>query len=160
MQAVLRLQGEEMTVDDLRKRLADNPDLAKLNGDVNPDRELEEVGRQVAIKRDGGGKRNKYGAIRVAADGYTFDSKREAAVYWELRHRQRAGEISNLQCQVKYPLVVEGVRVGAYVADFVYEEDGRTVVVDVKSKPTRTAVYRLKRKLMMALHGIEIEEME
>jgi hypothetical protein len=34
------------------------------------------------------------------------------------------------------------------------------VVVDVKSKPTRTAVYRLKRKLMIALHGIEIEEVE
>lgn len=39
-----------MTIDDLLKRLADNPDLANLNKNVNPDSELEEIGRQVVIK--------------------------------------------------------------------------------------------------------------
>jgi hypothetical protein len=38
--------------------------------------------------------------------------------------------------------------------------NGRRVVEDCKSKPTMTPVYRLKKKLVAALHGIEIHEVE
>ena len=56
--------------------------------------------------------------------------------------------------------VVNGEKVGTYVSDFSYREcsDGRRVVEDVKSAPTRTSLFRMKRKLMKALYGIEIVE--
>jgi hypothetical protein len=147
-----------MTADDLRKRLADNPDLAKLNGDVNPDRELEEIGRQVVIKQDWD-RPSKYGSVRTTVDDVTFDSKRESQRYLELKTLERAGEILNLELQPSYELVVNGQKIGTYKADFRYiDNEGNTIVEDVKG--VRTDVYKLKRKLMMAIHGIEIEEME
>ena len=78
---------------------------------------------------------------------------------------ERAGIISNLQAQVKFILipaqrqgdkVVE--RAATYIADFMYTENGKTVVEDVKSPATRTDVYRLKKKLMLYKFGIEIKE--
>lgn len=101
---------------------------------------------------------NKFHAIRTEVDGRMFDSKREAAVYQDLRQLEQGGYISDLRCQVKYDFVVNGIACGGYVADFVYLEDGMTIVADVKSGPTKTAVYRLKKKLMLALYGIEIKE--
>jgi hypothetical protein len=101
---------------------------------------------------------NKYGAIRTEHNGRVFASKGEAKRAAELELRQQAGEISNLEYQVRYPLTVNGVVVGHYVADFKYIEDGQTVVEDVKSQPTMTPVYRLKKKLMSALLNIDIKE--
>jgi len=43
-----------------------------------------------------------------------------------------------------------------YVADFVYETDGFLVVEDVKGLKTRD--YVLKRKMMLYMHGIRIQE--
>jgi len=71
------------------------------------------------------------------------------------------GLIRDLQRQVPFPLAVNGIEVCRYVADFVYLEaaDARQVVEDVKSEHTRELpVYRLKKKLMRAVHGIEINE--
>lgn len=100
---------------------------------------------------------SKYGAVRtVAADGTILASKREARRYGELLLRERAGEISGLRCQVPYDIVVNGAKVCRYVADFLYLENGSDVVED--SKGCRTAVYRLKKKLMKACLGIEIRE--
>ena len=52
------------------------------------------------------------------------------------------------------------VRVATYIADFsYYDVETRSVVVeDVKSKATRTALYRLKKKLIEAQHDITITE--
>lgn len=114
-------------------------------------------------------KRSKYGAKKQEVqllDGtmYTFDSVKEARVYKDLEIRLRAGEISNLQLQVPYVLVPsqklsngKTERASKYIADFVYEEDGKTKVVDAKG--FRTDIYKLKRKLMLYVHGIEIIEM-
>lgn len=44
----------------------------------------------------------------------------------------------------------------AYIADFVYTQDGSEIVEDTKG--TRTAVYRIKRKLMLERYGIQIKE--
>ena len=99
-------------------------------------------------------------------DGYLFDSRKEANRYWELKMLERAGQISGLRMQVPFELipaqrdmkgkVVE--RACVYRADFVYEENGKTIVEDVKSPATRTPEYRIKRKLMRWLKRIEVRE--
>lgn len=101
-------------------------------------------------------RRNKFGNVRTVVDGRTFDSKAEARRYQELKRLQIAGAISGLRLQVRFPLRVNGVTVANYLADFVYVRDGRRVVEDVKGM--RTAVYKLKCRLMQAVHGIEILE--
>lgn len=107
-------------------------------------------------------------------DGETYDSRKEFRRAKELELLERAGEISNLRRQVKYILIPAqrgpeeigprgGKRPGpllerecSYVADFTYEENGETVVEDVKG--IRTPEYKIKRKLMLWIHGIRIRE--
>lgn len=102
---------------------------------------------------------NKYGAIKTTVDGIQFPSKREAARYVQLQKLLRAGQIQDLRMQVKYHLIVNGVKIGRYTSDFEYEENGQHVVEDVKSPATKKARdYRLRKLLMKALHGIEIRE--
>ena len=76
----------------------------------------------------------------------------------ELKLLERAGEISNLQRQVKYDLIPKRgkERSVTYIADFVYQEKGNTVVEDVKG--VRTKEYILNRKLMNWVHAIQIQE--
>ena len=115
---------------------------------------------------DGGvEKRNKYHARKVVIDGENYDSQKEAYRHGELKLLERAGEISNLRRQVKYELipaqkiggkVVE--RACTYIADYVYEQGGKTVVEDVKSPATRTEVYKIKKKLMLFVYGIQVRE--
>lgn len=112
-------------------------------------------------------KPSKYRNERCATpDGQKFDSKKEAAAWLRLSARQQAGEIRNLQRQVKYPLYCPSVghgawsEVAAYVADFVYDDANGTHVVDVKGgQATRTQVYRLKRRWLELQHSITIEEL-
>lgn len=98
-----------------------------------------------------------------------FDSKREARRYMDLWLMQRAGEISGLRTQVKYELIPKQVHKDGtkekgieYVADFVYEQGGKTVVEDSKGfRDTSSAAYRLfvmKRKMMLYFHGITVRE--
>ena len=98
-------------------------------------------------------------------DGIRFPSMKQARRYEELKLLERAGKIVDLEIERPYPLVVNGQKVCRYVADFVYAEvvkEGprevtyRPVVEDTKG--FRTPVYRLKAKLMLALHGISIKE--
>lgn len=111
-----------------------------------------------AIRIVRGRRRGKYGAIKTTVDGITFDSKKEAARYVQLRNMQQRGEIADLEMQVRYRLEVNGLKIADYVADFVYFDaaKARPIVEDVKG--VRTAVYKLKCKLMEAIHGIEILE--
>lgn len=108
----------------------------------------------------GGG--SKFHAQRTVMDGITFASKREADRYQDLRLLERAGEIRGLQCQVPYVLEINGVKLGKYIADFVYMESRGsakawiTIVEDCKG--VKTPLYMLKSKLMLALHAIEIRE--
>ena len=108
-------------------------------------------------------KGSKYGNKKVEVNGILFDSKREARRYLDLKAMEVAGQITNLQLQVKYTLIprqkIDGVvieREVAYVADFVYEKNGKTVVEDAKGH--RTDTYILKRKMMLYFHGIRISE--
>ena len=101
-------------------------------------------------------RRNKYGAIKTTVDGITFHSKKEAAHYQDLKLRVRKGEIKDLILQPKFPLVINGVKCGSYIGDFEYVEGGRRVIVDVKG--VKTPVYNLKKKLVKAVHGVEVVE--
>jgi hypothetical protein len=102
--------------------------------------------------------RTKYGNVRTAYAGRDYASAAEARRAVELRAREMAGEIEGLGHQPAFDCVVNGVLVCRYVADFRYVERGSLVVEDVKSRPTRTAVYRLKAKLVRALFGVRIRE--
>lgn len=102
---------------------------------------------------------SKYGNHRQGG----FDSKKEASRYAELAIMQKAGLISNLQRQVRFELVPAQYKDGkclfrsvTYIADFVYTENGETVVED--SKGYKTPEYIIKKKLMFQVHGILIKE--
>lgn len=102
---------------------------------------------------------NKFNARKVVLDGITFDSGIEARRYNELFLLAKAGEISDLEVHPpSYPLVVNGVKISVYTCDFRYKCNGVTIVEDVKGKPTRTRDYILRKKLMLALFGVEIQE--
>ena len=110
-------------------------------------------------------KRSKYGNIRTEINGIKFDSKKEARRYIELLELYKSGKIEGLKLQRVFTLqeaftTPEGERVQAirYIADFVYEQDGITIVEDVKSAATKNnAAYKLKKK-MMAARGYIIQE--
>jgi hypothetical protein len=53
-------------------------------------------------------RRNKYGATKTTIDGITFDSKKEAQRYCELRLLQKAGEITHLELQPAFRLAIDG----------------------------------------------------
>lgn len=117
---------------------------------------------------------SKYGNKKVVRNGITYDSQKEANRHAILKMLERSGKISDLQRQVKFVLIPAqyepdtvgkrgGVKRGkllerecSYIADFVYTEDGKQVVED--SKGFRTADYKIKRKLMLHVHGIKIKE--
>lgn len=116
----------------------------------------------------------KYHNRKVRRDGLTFDSRKEHRRYNELLLLEQAGEIKNLRRQVKFVLIPPqrepniigprgGVKKGkllerecAYIADFVYIQNGKTVVEDTKG--VRTKDYVIKRKLMLYTQGIRIRE--
>lgn len=100
-------------------------------------------------------KPSKYRNKPVTLDGIRFDSRAEAKRYTELQLLARAGEITALECQPRYPLHVhtpEGpVKVADYVGDFEYMQGNRRVCEDKKSPPTRAnPLYRLKIKMATA----------
>lgn len=103
---------------------------------------------------------SKYGAkpVRDPVDGY-FASTGEYGRWGELRLLRDQGAIADLRRQVRYPLLVNGITVATYIGDFQYVEDGATIVEDFKGgTATRTAVYKLKARLMIACLGISIRE--
>ena len=117
----------------------------------------------------------KYGSRKATVDGITFDSRKEARRYCELKLLQRAGAIKELELQKTFELIPAqrepdtigargGVKKGkvieksvSYVADFVYTDAlGNTIVEDTKG--FRTKDYIIKRKLMLYVYGIKIKE--
>lgn len=121
---------------------------------------------------------SKYHSRKIVRDGMTFDSQKEYRRFCELSLLQRAGAITDLRRQVEYELIpaqrepdTVGVRGGikkgkvieqkcSYIADFVYNENGKVVVEDVKGykKGTAYAVFVIKRKLMLCVYGVRVKE--
>ena len=100
--------------------------------------------------------RSKYKAVKTEVDGITFDSKKEAKRYIQLRALERSGVISELGFQPRFDIIVNGTKCGFYKADFEYIEDGKRVIEDVKG--FKTPIYNLKKKLVKALYNIDIFE--
>ena len=119
-----------------------------------------------ASESDGTVRKNKYGNKRCAANGITFDSKKEMYRYLELKGLEDAGLIVDLKLQHHFTLSEafrrpdgELIRKIEYIADFTYfDGEGKFVVEDVKSEATRkNPVYSLKKRLM-AREGYKIRE--
>lgn len=104
--------------------------------------------------------KSKYRNQKTVVAGITFDSQKESRRYQELTAMQEAGHIRNLELQPRYDLVVDGDKLGYYQADFRYTvvETGVVVTEDVKSPATKTPQYRIKKKLVKALYGVDILE--
>ena len=102
----------------------------------------------------------KYHNRKTMHQGIRFDSRKEADRYQELLLLEQAGLIRSIELQPRYNLIVNGHKLGFYRGDFRYEEvaTGRSVLEDVKSPITKTAVYQLKKKLIKAIYDIEISE--
>lgn len=122
-------------------------------------------------------KKSKYHSKKITVNGITYDSKKEYRRHSELSLLETAGAITDLQRQVKFVLIPaqyetferygkKGQRLKdgsrcvekecAYIADFVYIENGKKVVEDTKGFKTKD--YIIKRKLMLWVHGIGIKE--
>ena len=105
---------------------------------------------------------NKFHAKKTIIDGITFDSKREADRYCELKLLERGGAIIDLRLQVPFELQPaftlnkKKIRAIHYIADFMYKENGVYVVEDAKGFKTKE--YMLKRKLYAYKYGQEIRE--
>lgn len=100
---------------------------------------------------------NKYHNKKCVVNGLKFDSIKEAKRYVSLYYRQKAGEIFKLQRQVNFPIVIKDKKICIYKADFVYyNASGQMIVEDAKG--VRTPVYKLKKKLLFQIEGIEIIE--
>jgi hypothetical protein len=121
---------------------------------------------------------SKYHSKKTVVDGMVFDSLKELRRYRVLKEMEKAGEISGLKRQVEFLLIPEqrepdtigprgGVHRGklierkiSYIADYVYARGTELVVEDVKGYKGGGAydVFTLKRKLMLHIHGIRVQE--
>lgn len=157
----------------LAEIFARNPDLQRRNSHIRVNGPLQAI-RDVEIPEGYDAmvvrvktpptdtpKPSKYRNQPVEVDGVRFDSKKEAARWVELQYWERASFIRDLERQVPFVLEVNGTRIGKYIADFRYLDiaTGQVVVEDVKSEATRKLpVYRMKKKLMFAIHQVVIRE--
>ena len=95
----------------------------------------------------------------VEADGIKFRSKLEAKYYGKLKLLKKQGVVTDFKMQVKYPFVHNGIKVTAYIADFVVTwASGAVTVEDCKGFITDT--YKIKRACMLAFYGITIKEVK
>lgn len=102
-------------------------------------------------------RKNKYNARKTVRDGITFHSTKEANRYGELMILQAAGEINNLEIKPTYHLKHKGQLICRYIPDFRYQDNsGKLIIEDVKGR--LTDVYKLKKKMMKVMYGIEIYE--
>ena len=105
---------------------------------------------------------SKYNNIETVIDGITFQSKKEANRYRELKLLLRAGAITDLRLQVPFELQPaftlnkKKIRAIHYIADFMYQENGAYIVEDAKGFKTKE--YMIKRKLYAYKYGQEIKE--
>lgn len=108
----------------------------------------------------------KYRSVDVVTDrGLRFRSKKEEKRYYELLELLEAGVISDLKLEPQFTLIEgykkpngERVKRMRYTADFSYIRNGKLVVEDVKSRPTKTTSYQIRKNMMQDKYGITITE--
>lgn len=101
---------------------------------------------------------SKFHNVPTVSNGILFQSKKEADCYTELLLRKRIGEIEDLFLQMPIHVIIDGVLVFKYLADFCYVEvkSGTKFIIDVKGM--RTPLYKLKKKVIEALYKFKIIE--
>lgn len=98
---------------------------------------------------------NKYHAVKTILDGITFDSRKEAERYAELKMLEKQNIICFLKLQERFCLIPsfehDGIKERAtyYVADFYYFDREKNCYVVEDTKGMRTPVYKLKRKMFL-----------
>ena len=100
----------------------------------------------------------KYRNVKKTVDGIPFDSTKEAKMYQDLKIRELAGEIADLKLQPTITCQANGVHICNYKADFFYFDRALKEYIWLDAKGFKTPVYRLKKKIVLALTGIEITE--
>lgn len=118
--------------------------------------------------RDMNKPRNKFNAKKVRIDGHMFASKREGQRYAVLKQMQDAGQISDLELQPVFPLIINDKQVlikskryrngraAKYTADFRYRQDGKVIVEDVKSEATRTEASALRIAVAETIYNMKV----
>lgn len=121
------------------------------------------------MNRWGQPRHSKYGASKITVKGRTFDSKYEAQRYLYLLDLEKKGKITNIRLQQSFRIIKKVVKLvpkqlktkvrweqrvvekeAKYTCDFLYEEDGKVIVEEFKSKMTaQLPDYILRRKLMV-----------
>ena len=99
---------------------------------------------------------SKFRNCATVIDGIRFASKLEGTRYLQLKMLKSGGVIKNFKIQVTYRLDVNGIHICDYRADFVVENSDGTVTVE-DTKGFITPEFKLKKKLMLVIHGIEIQ---
>ena len=116
-------------------------------------------------------KKPKYRNVKCEFNGQKFDSKAEMAWYVEELYPLELSGAIKVEFQPVFELIPkhkhfkDNVRAGKYVADFrVTYKDGEVRIYDVKSKITKTPLYKWKRKLLHyqnpTLYIIEVERIK
>ena len=98
---------------------------------------------------------SKYRAVKTTIDGITFASKREARYYQIYSRLQELGQIKNLQLQTSIPFLINGKKMFTYKPDFEFDDDKGHHIIDVKGFETKE--FKIKKKIIEAYYGIEIE---
>lgn len=106
--------------------------------------------------------RSKYFAKKVKLDGHCFDSKREAAVYCELKMLAKAGHINALDVHPRFDLHATGTdgikrKIGQAILDFRYwdAQEKRRRYIDVKGMDLPLSKW--KRAHLEAEYEIKVE---
>lgn len=102
--------------------------------------------------------RSKFKNKIATIDGIKFRSQAEARRYQQLKLLERAGEISHLKLQPRYPLEVNGKKICTYVADYEYFDWRTESIVTEDVKGARTLLYTVKKKLFEACYGRPVTE--
>lgn len=84
-------------------------------------------------------------------DGY-FGSKGEHRRFQELKLLEKAGAIKDLKLRTKFPIVVNGVHIKVYTADFTYFDVKENQITIEDHKGRRYREWILTKKLLRALY--------
>jgi len=103
-------------------------------------------------------RKNKYNAKRVTVGDRTYDSHAEMVYGEQLLLLEKSGLVGGIERQRAFKILgPKGELITTYRADFAFWDhaEGRFRVVDVKG--VETPVFKIKRNLMRAYLGIEVE---
>ena len=101
---------------------------------------------------------SKYHARPCVVDGIRFDSVKESKRYGELKILEKVGQIRSLRLQPTFVIMVNSIVCAKYRADFDYYDVATETRVIEDAKGFPTPVYRLKKRLVEAIYGIQIQE--